>query len=107
MRLPRLRFTVRWLMVVVALAGVGGWGYRMWRLSGYFTDVAPCKTAEAMYRQVGAMGFDLAQVDAARTLNLWSPQFGAQLLRASRERQESAAKSQERAWPERVTFWCG
>jgi hypothetical protein len=37
MRLPRLRFTVRRLMAVVALAGVvmgaGVWSERMWRLS--------------------------------------------------------------------------
>jgi hypothetical protein len=37
MRLPRLRFTIRRLMLVVAIAGLvmggGVWGHRMWRLS--------------------------------------------------------------------------
>jgi hypothetical protein len=44
MRLPRLRFTVRRLMVVVAIAGLvmggGIWGYRMWRLSEYYAAEA-------------------------------------------------------------------
>jgi hypothetical protein len=39
MRLPRVRFTICRLMLVVALAafalGGGMWGYRMWRLSRY------------------------------------------------------------------------
>jgi hypothetical protein len=33
MRLPRPRFTVRRLMLVIALAGAGAWGVKMWRLS--------------------------------------------------------------------------
>ena len=33
MRLPRLRFTVRLFMLVVALAACSVWGYRMWRVS--------------------------------------------------------------------------
>jgi hypothetical protein len=32
-RLPRLRFTVRLFMLVVALAACSVWGYRMWRVS--------------------------------------------------------------------------
>jgi hypothetical protein len=33
MRLPRLRFTIRLLMLMVALAACSVWGYRMWRVS--------------------------------------------------------------------------
>jgi hypothetical protein len=44
MRLPRLRFTVRRLMLSVALAGLAmggsGWGYRMWWLSGVHARTA-------------------------------------------------------------------
>jgi hypothetical protein len=44
MRLPRLQFTVRRLMLVVAIAGLvtggGVWGYRMWELSGGYTGMA-------------------------------------------------------------------
>jgi hypothetical protein len=45
MRLPRLRFTARRLMVVVAFAGfvMGGgvWGYRMWLLARVYAFEAP------------------------------------------------------------------
>ncbi len=102
MRLPRLRFTVRRLMVAVALAGLvmggGVWSYRMWRLSRYYSGLAQAyNTGENMYRQIGAMNFDLAQVDEKRSLQLWSPQFGAKLHKALREREEKPTERHGRS----------
>ena len=60
MRAPRLRFTVRWLMLAVGLAvvavGGGVWGYRMWRLSNAYEGKAQFyKTVEENLRMVGAI----------------------------------------------------
>jgi hypothetical protein len=40
MRLPRLRFTVRRLLLVVAVAACGGWGVKLWRLSREYAEIA-------------------------------------------------------------------
>jgi hypothetical protein len=44
MRPPRLRFTVRRLMLVVALAACSVWGYRMWRVSREYARVERHRT---------------------------------------------------------------
>jgi hypothetical protein len=53
LRLPRLRFTVRRLMLAVGLAGLamGGavWGYRMWRLSAEYERRANAARSHAGY----------------------------------------------------------
>jgi hypothetical protein len=40
MRIPHLRFTVRRLMLVVAMCSFAGWGVNMWRLSCYYSALA-------------------------------------------------------------------
>lgn len=40
MRLPRVRFTVRRLIVLVAVVAVGLWAARMWRLSREYQELA-------------------------------------------------------------------
>jgi hypothetical protein len=53
MRLPRLRFTVRRLMLVVALVGAGMWGVKLWRLSREHAGRARSAWAsEGFYRLV-------------------------------------------------------
>jgi hypothetical protein len=56
MRLPRLRFTVRRLMLAVALVGVGVWTVKMWRLSReYGSKAQHSHYLEALYGRPGAI----------------------------------------------------
>jgi hypothetical protein len=71
MRLPRLRFTVRRLMLVVALAGLvmggGVWGYRMWRMSAKYARIAQSfKWTESLHRGLEARFQNNAQREAAK-----------------------------------------
>jgi hypothetical protein len=68
MRLPRLRFTVRRLMLVVAIAGLimggGVSGHRMWELSRYYAGHAQSSKAQERYCRGSA---DLYMYAAQRT----------------------------------------
>jgi hypothetical protein len=68
MRLPRFRFTIGRLMLVVSLAGslMGGcvWGSRMWRLSDAYADIAQIsRSSEGLHRKLQA-----AQVRASHEI---------------------------------------
>ncbi len=40
MRLPRVRFTVRQIMIAVAVVALGGWAWRLWLLSRNYEELS-------------------------------------------------------------------
>src|SRR4051794_36942534 len=36
MRIPRIRISVRWLMLIVAILAISAWGVRMWSLAAHY-----------------------------------------------------------------------
>ena len=53
MRLPRPRFTVRWLMVAVAAVAAVVWADRMWRArSEYLKRAGWAGTSESLYEEI-------------------------------------------------------
>ena len=77
MRLPRLRITLRWMMVVVAIAAVLIWGEKMRRLRGVYLD----KVAKFGYEEF----FRLEEMKRAEALVVEEAGNIAKVERMSRE----------------------
>ncbi len=74
MRLPRLLFTVRRLMVLVAVVGVLGWGSRVWR------DAARYRTLADRYER------RKVKLARARYVGPWDPGELERMLRGRHAR---------------------
>jgi hypothetical protein len=64
MRPPRLRFTVRRLLLVVALAATSVWGVKMWRLSREYARRAQSYT-DSEWLEKGILVHKVAQGELA------------------------------------------
>jgi hypothetical protein len=72
-RLPRIRFTMRWMMVMVATAALLFWAERMWQRRAYYLERAAHVHLEAHYSDLALDPAGVPRQPATSTVDALLP----------------------------------
>jgi len=88
MRFPRPRFTLRWLMVAVAVAAVTVWGWRMRRLSLFYRERAEAYLADQQFWDKAMRRSDSEIARLNSEISRWNSEIAEYRSRASQDRDD-------------------